>query len=445
MKTPVCDFVNEYIGSNAQRLHMPGHKGCGALGFEAYDITEISGADSLFEADGIIKESEENAGRLFGCKTFYSAEGSSQCIRAMVHLAVLHAKKEGKSPLIAAGRNAHKSFMSALALTDCDVKWLTGGNSYLSCKVTAESLENAIITGEKPTAVYITSPDYLGNIADLKAISHVCKSHGILLLVDNAHGAYLKFLPESLHPTDMGADICCDSAHKTLPVLTGGAYLHISEKADPFFAENAKTALSLYCSTSPSYLILQSLDAANRYIDGGYAEKLRDFCEKTAQTKARLIAHGFTLYGDEPLKITLCAKKYGYYGEEIANILQKKNIHCEFSDPDFIVFMVTPETEESGLLALENALVSIEKRSEIEETPPDFVLPERVTSVREAVFSQCETIPASESLGRILAAANVACPPAVPVAVCGERINEEIIRCFEYYGIKECKVIRSAR
>lgn len=444
MNTPICDFVNEYIKSSPLRLHMPGHKGCGLLGFEAYDITEIGGADSLYEASGIIKESEQNAGSLFGCKTFYSTEGSSLCIRAMVYLVSLYAKEHGKKPLIAAGRNAHKTFLSAAALTDTDVMWLYPENesSYLSCKITAESLEKALGEApEKPAAVYLTSPDYLGNTADLRAIGEVCKKNDILLIVDNAHGAYLRFLPESRHPIDLGADLCCDSAHKTLPVLTGGAYLHISQKTNEIFARQAKNALSLFGSTSPSYLILQSLDMSNKYIADGYREKLAEFCEKVRLLKEKLISHGYTLCGDEPLKIIISTKPYGYYGTEFADILSKKNIVCEFSDPDFIVFMLTPEAE-NMLSELENALISIERKTKILEKPPIFAKPEKTMSIRDAVFSPNETIPASQSCGRILAAASVACPPAVPIAVCGEIINEEAVKCFEYYKIKECTVIK---
>ncbi len=445
MNTPICDFVNEYAKSKAERLHMPGHKGMPFLGFEAYDITEIDGADSLYEAEGIIARSEKNAGLLFGCDTFYSTEGSSQCIKAMVHLAVLYAKTKGKTPLIAAGRNAHKAFMNALALTDCGVMWLypEDKGSYLSCKITPDSLEKAINSSEtKPTAVYVTSPDYLGNITDLKGLSEVCKRHGILLLVDNAHGAYLKFLPRSLHPMDCGADICCDSAHKTLPVLTGGAYLHISEDADPFFAENAKASLVLYGSTSPSYLILQSLDKANEYIYGGYRKKLADFCVEVENAKKKLEAKGFELYGNEPLKITVGAKHYGYYGSEFAGILKDKGIICEFSDKDFIVFMLTPENGSEALKKLVEALVSIPQKEKIIEPAPVIPVLSSAMSVRNAVFSPCEAVDTAQSNGRILAQANVACPPAVPVAVCGEIITEQAVKCFEYYGINQIKVVR---
>ena len=167
MTTPICDFVREYKEKQSLRLHMPGHKGVNLLGFEHLDITEIDGADSLYEADGIIAESEANASQLFGCDTFYSAEGSSQCIRAMLYLACIGADKK---PLIMAGRNAHKTFLSAAALIDFDIQWLYGDkqDSYLSCSISAEYLEKTLQNSErKPAAVYITSPDYLGNTADI--------------------------------------------------------------------------------------------------------------------------------------------------------------------------------------------------------------------------------------------------------------------------------------
>ncbi|MBQ7122491.1 MAG: aminotransferase class V-fold PLP-dependent enzyme [Clostridia bacterium] len=440
MNTPICDFVNEYAKKRSVRLHMPGHKGSEFLGFEEKDITEIGGADSLYEACGIIKESEKNASFLFGCDTFYSTEGSSQCIRAMIYLASMHAKQQGKKPLIAAGRNAHKTFLSAAALCDADVVWLhsENGGSYLKCNVTAEDIEKSVSLNS-PTAIYITSPDYLGNVLDIKAISAVCKKHGVLLLVDNAHGAYLKFLKDSLHPIDLGADICCDSAHKTLPVLTGGAYLHISNDT---LSKQAKTALALFGSTSPSYLIMQSLDAANKHIADGYKEKLDSFCLKVQSLKNKLIQNGFTLCGNEPTKITLNSKPYGYCGTEIADILEKENFVCEFADKDFIVCMLTPENRDSELAALEKTLLSIPKKQSIADNPPAFALPEKVMNIREAVFSPSEIIRASESEGRILAAATVACPPAVPIVVCGEKIDKSAVKCFEYYGIEYVTVIK---
>ena len=150
-----------------------------------------------------------------------------------MHLALLH-RPAGTEPVILAGRNAHKAFLHACALLDVTPQWLypEGSDSLCACPITAEGLETALSTAERrPMAVYLTSPDYLGGMLDIAALSAVCRAHGVPLLVDNAHGAYLKFLPHPAHPLDLGAALCCDSAHKTLPVLTGGAYLHIGKDA----------------------------------------------------------------------------------------------------------------------------------------------------------------------------------------------------------------------
>lgn len=444
MKTPVCDFVKKYADSKAVRMHMPGHKGVSVIGVENIDITEIDGADLLYGADGIIKESQHNASLLFGSKkTLYSTEGSSLCIRAMLHLALLYAKSLGKRPLIAAGRNSHKVFISAAALLGFDIDWLYGGDDIISCSITADTLEDYFKSAkDTPFAVYITSPDYLGSTLDIAALSAVCRAHGALLLVDNAHGAYLNFLPQPRHPITLGADICCDSAHKTLPVLTGGAYLHISNDAPSLVCDSAESAMALFASTSPSYLILQSLDAANAYLADGYREKLAAFMEKVSALKCRLKDAGYTLCGNEPLKITLAAKSYGYTGESLAKILLDNSIVCEFFDRDFLTLMLTPENTDSDLKALENALLSVKIASPIDEMPPSAPLLKRVLSVRDAVLSPSEEINVSLAEGRILATPSVSCPPAISVAICGEQLSGEAIRTFEYYGIKKCRVVR---
>ncbi len=444
MKTPICDFVNEYKNSGKLRLHMPGHKGKSFLGIESYDITEIDGADVLYNANGIIRESEENAAKLFGAaKTVYSAEGSSLSIRAMLCLAVLCAKANGKKPIIAAGRNAHRVFMTAAALLDFEIAWIfpEKNENIISCDISPEYLD-AFLSKENPVAVYITSPDYLGNVADIRGLSAVCKKHGVLLLVDNAHGAYLNFLPENMHPIALGADICCDSAHKTLPVLTGGAYLHISENAPDMIAEYAENAMSLFASTSPSYIIMQSLDAANKYISDGYPEKLENTVKAVGNLKKKLYNYGFELIGNEPLKLTLSPKAMGYTGEEIADILSENGIECEFSDPDFAVMMFTPEITNAEIGNIGNILLAVDKKEEITEKPPALSTPERAVTVREAVFSASEEIEISECKGRILSSAAISCPPAIPITVCGEIIDDNAIKCFEYYGIKKCRVVK---
>lgn len=444
MNTPICDFARRYAQSAPLRLHMPGHKGVPLTGFEPLDITEIDGADSLYEASGIILESERNAGSLFGADTFYSTEGSSLSIRAMLQLLCLYARAEGKRPRILAGRNAHKTFLSAAALLDFDIDWLypAEGDSYLSCAVDPTMLEQAILAGEKPTAVYLTTPDYLGNLLDVGALADVCHRYGVLLAVDNAHGAYLKFLQPSRHPMDLGADLCCDSAHKTLPAVTGSAYLHLNKHLPPLFRDQAKNALALFGSTSPSYLILQSLDAVNGYLADGYAEKLNTFTKLTNRLKDRLSAHGFTLMGSEPLKITLLTKPYGWTGDGLAAHLAEKGLFCEFCDRDHLVFMVTPETGEDGLSRLEDVLLAVERKAPILDAPPSFGRAKTVLTIRQATLAPCETLEIKECKGRILASPSVGCPPAVPILVCGEIIDDTALRAFAYYGVACCTVVK---
>ncbi len=445
MTTPICDFVKEYAEKNAVRLHMPGHKGQAFLGPEAYDITEFDGADTLYSAGGIIKESEANAASLFGTGlTKYSVEGSSLSIRAMLYLALLFAKKSGRKPLVAAGRNAHKTLVTAAALLDFDIMWLyDASSSVLSCKITAESFEVALNKcSELPCALYITSPDYLGNITDISALSAVCKRHGILLLVDNAHGAYLNFLSDSRHPIALGADMVCDSAHKTLPVLTGGGYLHISKTAPEICRNMAEQAMAMFASTSPSYLILASLDAANRYIADGYRERLSALCTAVSALKESLKTNGYTVTGDEPTKLTLMPKSYGYTGEEIAEVLYSKGIVCEFYDSDHVVMMFTPETPNSSIERLEREICSIQKRKQVHVSPPVITEAKRAMSIREAAILPSEEISVCEAVGRVLAGINVSCPPAVPVAVLGEIIDESAVAAFRYYGIFRIRVVK---
>ena len=444
MSTPICDFVRRYTQSEPVRFHMPGHKGVPVLGFEPYDITEIEGADELFTASGIIAESEAQAGALFGAHTIYSTGGSTLCIQTMLHLAVRYAVSKGKAPCILAGRNAHKAFINAAALLDIDICWLYPENndSYISCPITAQQVKSSLQNGgKKPVAVYLTSPDYLGNMLDIQAIAEVCHQAGVLLLVDNAHGAYLKFLPQSRHPIDWGADLCCDSAHKTLPVITGGAYLHISHDAPSTLVQQAKASMSLFGSSSPSYLILQSLDAANDRMTAFRAALVRFLPEKETLVQ-RLAGHGYALTGDEPLKITLCPKPFGYTGMRIAEILEENGIYPEFYDPDHVVLMLSPENSVGSLRHLEKTLCSLERRETITELPPCVPHPDIVLKPHQALFSESETLPIEDCLGRISAAAAISCPPAIPLAVCGERIDQHVVDCLRYYGVASCAVIK---
>jgi len=448
MTTPIVDFVRAYAASGSARLHMPGHKGVPLLGCEPLDITEIDGADSLYGASGIIAESERNTAALFGsARTFYSTEGSSQCIRAMLALAVWAAPR-GARPVVLAARNAHKSFLYAAALLDFDVIWLwpeEPAPSLCACGVPPGTLEQALAgLAAPPAAVYVTAPDYLGGMCDVAALAETAHRHGVPLLVDNAHGAYLRFLPSSRHPLDLGADLCCDSAHKTLPVLTGGAYLHVGRSAPDAFRENGRRALALFGSTSPSYLILQSLDLCSRYLAEGYPARLAETARRLEALRGRLRRDGWAVAETDPLKLTIDCAASGWDGETLAQTLREGGAACEYRDEDYLVLMWTPENPEGDYRRL-TACLGGNRRQPRPRRPLPAAKGEAVCSIREAMSLPWEPVPAGEALGRVCGAPTVACPPAIPIAAAGERIGPEAVALFARYGVRQVEVLREPR
>lgn len=441
MKTPIVSFLKSYQEKSPVRMHMPGHKGAGILGFEGMDLTEIYGADELFAAEGIIKESEQNASNLFGCPTYYSTQGSTLCIQTMCTILCQDVKSKGKKPKILAGRNAHRSFIHTAALLDFDIEWLYGKSDYLSCKIHAEDLEKAIIESH-PTAVYLTNPDYLGNLLDIQSLASVCKKHNVLLAIDNAHGAYLHFLEPSLHPIDLGADLCCDSAHKTLPVLTGGAYLHLSDSLNQVWKNDVKHFMEYFSSTSPSYLIMASLDAANKVLDTTFKNSLFECIQRVDGLKNTLVQYGYTILSGEPMKITISTKEFGYTGNEIANLLMECDIYPEFYDSDYIVLMPSPYNTKDDLKRLETCLCGIERKPILINKPPKLEQSKKAMNVRQALFSSSITLDVSKSLGQVCSSVTVSCPPAILPVIPGEVISESSIEVMKYYGIETVRVVK---
>ena len=430
MRTPIYDFVKEYSSGKIARLHMPGHKGRAQLGIEPLDITEVNGADVLYSASGIILESENYATELFKTShTYYSTEGSTLAIKAML-MTVLKSSGNKKITILAA-RNVHRAFVDAAALLDIDVEWIYGAaNSLCECKITPDDVRRRLASLDKaPSALYLTSPDYLGNIADIEGIVAVCDEYGVPVLVDNAHGAYLAFLEPSRHPISLGAAMCADSAHKTLPVLTGGAYLHISKKYAEY-NEHARESLAVFASTSPSYLTLASLDLCNKYLACEFKKKLNECVSRIDRIKE---THGLST-SCEPLKIVI--------SKPIATELRGIGIECEMCDGETTVLMLTPENTEEEISLLSSALSSINIEASGKEEPMALPMSERAMSIREAYMSSSERIKVTESLGRVSSAPTVSCPPAVPIVVAGEVIGSGHIDAFLRYGIDEISVIK---
>lgn len=433
MKTPIFDFIKNYNDCNFSRLHMPGHKGKNFLGCEYADITEIKNADVLFEANGIIAESENNATQLFGTlKTIYSTEGSTLCIKTMLALV----RNNKKNNYVLAARNSHKSLIYGCAQLNMDIEWLFGeddGFSLCRCKISAKTLfEKLSKCDELPCAVYVTSPDYLGGELDIASLAETAHKFSVPLIVDNAHGSYLHFLSDSRHPMDLGADMCCDSAHKTLPVLTGGAYLHINNEK---FVDKAKNAMEMFASTSPSYLILQSLDICNRYISDKYDEKLQITIEKISNLKTYFADLGWKVEKSDPLKITVVS-----HGINLSEHLRKYCIECEYEDPDYTVMMFTPENTDEDFERVKSAMKNCKPTNGFVQL--NYFAPEKIMSVSDGLFCSYEKVSTENAVGRICASPTIGCPPAVPIVVAGELISENSVEIFKYYNIEHCFVIK---
>ncbi|MDE6848129.1 MAG: aminotransferase class I/II-fold pyridoxal phosphate-dependent enzyme [Ruminococcus sp.] len=442
MNTPVYDFLKKYSSSGTLRCHMPGHKGY-TLSPElselySMDITEIAGADSLFEADGIIAQSEKNMSELYGTAgTVFSAGGSTLCIQTM--LSIMKAEKRK----IFAVRNVHRAFLNAVALLDLDVEWILPkySDGILSGNINPEDIENTLKNCHVPSAVYVTSPDYTGKTADISLLADICHKYNARLLTDNAHGVHLKFLNPDIHPMTLGADLCCDSAHKMFPALTGSSMLHTSVME---YVPLLKQNMSMFASTSPSYLIMMSLDLCNRYI----SEKIYDDIQKNIvwlENFRRKFSDRLVFAKTEPFHITVKAGESGFDGNELAELLRKNGVECEYSDSSLLILLMSPvctkDDYERLSVSLSKSLVQA-KKYPVCSDGFSMEIPERVMSIREAVFSECEVIPVEKAENRICASVKVPCPPAVPIVASGERIDKKSINIFRKYGISDIIVVK---
>ena len=294
---------------------------------------------------------------------------------------------------------------------------------------------------------------------DIAALAEVCKDFGVPLLVDNAHGAYLRFLPQGgQHPIALGAAMCCDSGHKTLPVVTGGAYLHLGKNAPIQDEAAVRNALALFGSTSPSYLILQSLDKCNQVLSEGYPLRLLQCCGYLTRLRRELneaaaAKHcpGPLALESEPLKVTLDAATLDMTGTELAEALRCAKVECEYADPRYVVQMFTPANPPQDFERLTSAVLHI-----VENLTGPFPLPENIDrellelehelhtccSIRQAVFAPQETIPAVSALGRVCALPTVSCPPAIPIVVSGEVIGPAALELFAAYGVETVSVVK---
>ena len=413
------------------RFFIPGHKGNPAAiplfgSVLPFDLTEIKGADDLSHPSGPLAESEANMTRVYGSgATLYSAGGATSCIEAMLGFYL----RPGQRVIMA--RGCHLAALRALVFTGAHPVWLQPEEG----RVPAKNLEK-VLEKEAGAPVYLTSPDFYGRMSDIGALAKLCKAQGSPLLVDNAHGAHLRFLRPDRHPIALGADAAVDSAHKTLPCLTGAALLHLQ---DENVREEMRQMLNLYSSTSPSYLILESLDlCAGLLLDAPPA-----FADAAERLSAAASSFGHLLGdSDDPLKLCLCPEKAGWEAKTVLAALEEAGIYPEFYDGRRIVLMAGPYNTGDDLRALQAALLPFaekEKKTPKKQVPAP--LPEVVCPPREAFFGSKERISIEKAEGRVAAGIDAPCPPGVPLVVPGERLDAELACQMAAGGILQVDVL----
>lgn len=446
--TPLFSNLNSYKKQHFSSFHTPGHKNSSffsKINFSKLDFTELSTTDNLFEPSFSILQAEKNAAEIFKTKkTLFSAGGCSLCVQTMLRLAFPNGGK------VITSRILHKSAINAMALLNIEPIYLTpekDNKTNFWEAISPQAISNALKENPDVKAVFITSPDYFGVLADIKAISEICKKFNVLLLVDNAHGSHLGFLKKNLHPIYLGADMCTDSAHKTLPVFTGGAFLHINNSK---FLDLAKKEMQLFASTSPSFVILTSLDLCCDWLKK-YGKKSFLKLEHTIENIKNLALKAGLILPDglcDPIRLSFNTSKIGLSCEEFSDYLREFKVEPEFYIDDFVVLIPTPFNKKTDFKRLKSALLNLKKlknnaaKRQNQNNFYYFEEPKIATSLNQTLFSESYKINTKDSLGKISKYMICPCPPGVPILLPGEIITNSIMENLINYGIFSLDVLK---
>ena len=442
MKT-LTDALNELSMSNIYPFHMPGHKrnarfASWGLPFDR-DITEIDGFDNLHHPEGILLESQNRLSALFGTKkSYFCVNGSTGGILAAVSACV---RKNGQ---ILMARNCHKSVYHAVYLRDLRPFYLLPEEDpvyVLNGDIRPEQVERELTLHPGVEAVLITSPTYDGVVSDVRGIARVVHAHGIPLIVDEAHGAHFRFsscFPDSA--ADLGADVVIQSFHKTLPALTQTAVLHVC--SERICLPVLERFLSVYQTSSPSYILMESLDRCVRFLEedgeeafGEYSALLVSARERLGRCeRLRLITPG-NCFAVDPSRFVLSGLSCNRGGYEVAERLRKDyRIEPEMTTPEYVLALSAVGDSVEGFERLCSAVCAMDESFEkipdagISRTGTGQIpLPLFCLPLAEALDGPDRAVPLEESEGEVCAEFVYLYPPGVPLLVPGEKISGEIM------------------
>ena len=455
LQAPLVQAMLQHADKEQASFHTPGHKGHSSaletLQRLSLDLTELPDIGSLYDGGDVIEQAEELAANAFGAaRTLFSSGGCTLCIQTMLLLGV------GAGGRVLMARNSHRSAVNAAALLGLEPVWLwpktTSPNRVEP--IAPDDIYKKLREEINIQAVYVTSPDYYGNLCDIQGIAAVCKGAGIPLLVDNAHGSHLGAF--SRHPLQLGASMTADSAHKTLPVLTGGAYLHIAkDDKQTTSASAAKAAMALFGSTSPSFPVLASLDAARDWWQQEGKSAYRNTAERVNHIhsvieRSGTMKVGFSYISPEfrdPARLTIDSGN----GTGLALAAYFRNCGCEpeYADSQYVVLIPTPFNTEEEWVRLKTAICNY--RPFCQEANPPAVFsampgsraPEKVLLPREALLCKSREVSIEDAVGQVAARSVCPCPPGVAVVVPGERIDVFTAKWLKDCGFERILVIEN--
>ena len=482
----LLERLTDYAGSDAYPFHMPGHKrreipdGIPGGFPDPYgiDITEIDGFDNLHHAEGILKDAMETAAAIYGAdRSWYLVNGSTCGI-----LSAVFAATENGGKLLTA-RNCHKAVYHAICLNRLEAEYLYPEEITefrINGGIRAEDVRKALekdamrcagnsgdVRGKitKIQAVLITSPTYEGVVSDIRAITDAAHEYGIPLIVDEAHGAHLEYadqchsFPKSA--LEYGADIVIQSLHKTLPCFTQTAILHVKGKLVD--QDRISRYLSMFQTSSPSYLFMAGMERCIRYMDGDgrnemirYEKRLERFMERmeglqVLEVLDREICGKYrTVAGWDPSKIVVSTMRAeDFHGEELAETLRRKyHLEMEMTAPEYVIAMTSLMDTEEGFERLGTALLEIDgvlrrgmesgrKEKAASETPEGLESklshPVRRMLICEAMDADTERTAFQDTVGKVSAEFVYLYPPGIPIIAPGEVFTDAIVEKIMAY------------
>lgn len=482
----LLERLTEYAGSDAYPFHMPGHKRREITdgipgGFPdpyGIDITEIDGFDNLHHAEGILKDAMNEAAAIYGTdRSWYLVNGSTCGI-----LSAVFATTENGGKILTA-RNCHKAVYHAICLNRLEAEYLYpeeitefGINGGIRAEDVRKALEkdamhcagnSGDVRGKitKIQAVLITSPTYEGVVSDIRVIADVAHEYGIPLIVDEAHGAHLEYadqchsFPKSA--LEYGADIVIQSLHKTLPCFTQTAILHVKGKLVD--QDRISRYLSMFQTSSPSYLFMAGMERCIRYMDGDgrnemirYEKRLERFMERmeglqVLEVLDREICGKYrTVAGWDPSKIVVSTMRAeDFHGEELAETLRRKyHLEMEMTAPEYVIAMTSLMDTEEGFERLGTALLEIDgalrrrtesgrKEKAASETPEGLESkvshPVRRMLICEAMDADTERTAFQDTVGKVSAEFVYLYPPGIPIIAPGEVFTDAIVEKIMAY------------